>query len=75
MTLVYVHCEPCAVMHGMTLVSAQCDHCAVQASPAVQEGDIGLPLAAGDIGGQARRPAAFAYLTLQGTTCHGIGPC
>ena len=48
MTLVSVHCDPCAVLHGMTIFSAQCDHCAlcaVQASPAVQEGDIGLPLA------------------------------
>ena len=32
-------------------------------------GDIGLPLAAGD---DSRRPAAFAYLALQGTT-HDIG--
>ena len=33
----------CAVIDSVTLVSVLCEHCTAQASPAVQEGDIGLP--------------------------------
>ena len=64
------HTGLCTVLCGRLCDTCQCTVWAV-CSPSISccsGGDIGLPLAAGDVG----QPAAFAYLTLQGPT-HGIG--
>ena len=64
------HTGSCTVLCGRLCDTCQCTVWAV-CSPSISccsGGDIGLPLAAGDVG----QPAAFAYLTLQGPP-HGIG--